>query len=391
MFLGFGQTAEIELDLDEAVNRKVLLTKNNTSPDDSTKQRFAHLYYDGESISGTVNVKLKKPGQKLEHQGIRIDFIGQIEVYYDRGNHNEFCSLTRQLSRSGELVQNTTNFRFEFTQVEKPFESYSGVNVKLRYFLRVVIAKRLGDIIKEYDVMVHTLSTYPDGGPSIRMEVGIEDCLHIEFEYNKSRYHLKDVIVGKIYFLLVRIKIKYMEIAIIKRESVGMSSNMYNDSETIAKYEIMDGAPVRSESIPIRLFLAGYDLTPTMKDVNKKFSVRYYLNLVLIDEEERRYFKQQEIILWRKPDRWPSRRQFQQHATASFAKTQQLQQPDEEQEHSATDCVVQGTAVATHSDEEQSIKEPVTSSHANSVEDHPPAEPTPPGRNGAVKNDEEGL
>lgn len=34
-------------------------------------------------------------------------------------------------------------------------------------------------------------------------------------------------------------------------------------------------------------------MTPTMRDVNKKFSVRYYLNLVLIDEEERRYFKQQ--------------------------------------------------------------------------------------------------
>ena len=35
------------------------------------------------------------------------------------------------------------------------------------------------------------------------MEVGIEDCLHIEFEYNRSRYHLRDCVVGKIYFLLV--------------------------------------------------------------------------------------------------------------------------------------------------------------------------------------------
>ena len=26
----------------------------------------------------------------------------------------------------------------------------------------------------------------------------------------------------------------------------------YNESETIAKYEIMDGAPVRGESIPVR-------------------------------------------------------------------------------------------------------------------------------------------
>ena len=50
---------------------------------------------------------------------------------------------------------------------------------------------------------------------------------------------------------------------------------------------------IQGENIPIRLFLNGYDLTPTMRDVNKKFSVRYYLNLVLIDEEDRRYFKQQ--------------------------------------------------------------------------------------------------
>ena len=35
------------------------------------------------------------------------------------------------------------------------------------------------------------------------------------------RYHLKDVILGKIYFLLVRIKIKHMELAIIRRESAG--------------------------------------------------------------------------------------------------------------------------------------------------------------------------
>lgn len=50
---------------------------------------------------------------------------------------------------------------------------------------------------------------------------------------------------------------------------------------------------ITGESIPIRLFLSGYELTPTLREINKKFSVRYFLNLVLIDEEERRYFKQQ--------------------------------------------------------------------------------------------------
>ena len=49
------------------------------------------------------------------------------------------------------------------------------------------------------------------------------------------RYHLKDVIVGKIYFLLVRIKIRHMEVAIIKRETTGAGPNTFHDNETIAK------------------------------------------------------------------------------------------------------------------------------------------------------------
>lgn len=83
-------------------------------------------------------------------------------------------------------------------------------------------------------------------------------------ELVRSRYHLKDVIVGKIYFLLVRIKIKHMELSIIRRETTGAGAsplpaslllplthprnaapNQYNESETITKFEIMDGAPVR--------------------------------------------------------------------------------------------------------------------------------------------------
>lgn len=56
------------------------------------------------------------------------------------------------------------------------------------YFLRATVSRRMNDISKEMDIVVHTLSTYPELNSSIKMEVGIEDCLHIEFEYNKSKY-----------------------------------------------------------------------------------------------------------------------------------------------------------------------------------------------------------
>ncbi|XP_074602612.1 vacuolar protein sorting 26 isoform X2 [Brevipalpus obovatus] len=290
--LFFRPGADIDILLDGQDNRKLAEIKS----EDGRKDKY-HLYYDGETVSGKVSITLKKPGSKLEHQGIKVEFIGEIELYQDRGNHHEFTSLVRELAPPGELIT-STSFSFEFLNVEKPYESYTGTNVRLRYFVRVTVGRRIADLIKEMDIIVHSLASYPEMNSPIKMEVGIEECLHIEFEY-----HLQDVIVGKIYFLLVRIKIKHMEIAIIKKESTGIGQNTFNENETIAKYEIMDGAPVRGESIPLRVFLAGYELTPTMRDINKKFSVRYYLNLVLVDEEDRRYFKQQEIVLWRKAEK----------------------------------------------------------------------------------------
>ncbi|CAN1228083.1 Vacuolar protein sorting-associated protein 26A [Linum grandiflorum] len=210
-----------------------------------------------------------------------------------------FWWTVRELEVPGEINE-IKNYPFEFSTVEMPYETYNGVNVRLRYVLRVTISRGYaGSIIEYQDFVVRNYSPSPPVNNSIKMEVGIEDCLHIEFEYNKSKYHLKDVIIGKIYFLLVRIKIKNMDLEIRRRESTGSGSNTHVETETLAKFELMDGAPVRGESIPIRLFLSPYDLTPTHRNINNKFSVKYYLNLVLVDEEDRRYFKQQEITIYR--------------------------------------------------------------------------------------------
>ncbi|KAG2182202.1 hypothetical protein INT43_007129 [Umbelopsis isabellina] len=256
------------------------------------------LYLDGEGIQGKVTIR-PRDGKKVEHNGIKIEFIGSIELSHSGSKTTEFLTLSQELAAPGDIRQ-ATSFDFEFKNVEKQFECYYGINAKLRYFVRVTAARRMADLVKERDIWVYSYKMPTDLNNSIKMEVGIEDCLHIEFEYNKSMYHMKDVIVGKIYFLLVRIKIKHMELSVIRRETTGAAPNLYNESETLIKFEIMDGAPVRGETIPIRLFLGGFELTPTFRDINKKFSTRYYLNLVLIDEENRRYFKQQEITIFRR-------------------------------------------------------------------------------------------
>ena len=90
----------------------------------------------------------------------------------------------------------------------------------------------------------------------------------------------------------MRIKIKMMELSIIRKETVGANQAAVTENETLSKFEIMDGAPVKGELVPVRFYLASTDLAPTYENVNNRFSCRYSINLVLIDEHDRRYFKQ---------------------------------------------------------------------------------------------------
>ncbi|XP_051121920.1 vacuolar protein sorting-associated protein 26B-like isoform X2 [Andrographis paniculata] len=205
------------------------------------------LFHSQETISGMISVE-PIPGKKVDHNGIKVELLGQIEMYFDRGNFYDFTSLVRELDVPGELYERKT-FPFEFSTVEMPHETYNGVNVRLRYVLRVTISRGYaGSIVQFQDIVVRNHSPPPQLNNSIKMEVGIEDCLHIEFEYNKNKYHLKDVIIGKIYFMLVRIKLKNMDLEIRRRESTGSGPNTHVETETLAKFELMDGTPVRVSS-----------------------------------------------------------------------------------------------------------------------------------------------
>lgn len=328
----FKSPLDIEINLDSEDTREVVEVNSNKG----RKERLL-LYKDGETVRG-VAILRTRDNKKVEHGGIRVQLLGTIETHCDgKIANDDFLSFAQELAAPGEL-KNTESFNFEFRNVEKMYESYRGTNVRLRYYLKVTVSRKSADIIKERELWVyqyvHANELIPnndkageksgssaalkanDKTPSsknsagqvdkspppvstVKMDVGIENCLHIEFEYSKNKYPLKGVIVGRIYFLLVRLKIKHMELSLIRRETVGSGASQVSESTTVVRFEIMDGAPVKGETIPIRLFLGGFDLVPTYRDVNKKFSTRTFLSLVLIDEDARRYFKQSEIILYR--------------------------------------------------------------------------------------------
>ena len=56
------------------------------------------------------------------------------EMFYDRGNHYEFTSLVKELTPANEQseISEETTYEFDFQNVDKNYESYNGINVRLR-------------------------------------------------------------------------------------------------------------------------------------------------------------------------------------------------------------------------------------------------------------------
>ncbi|KAK1933414.1 vacuolar protein sorting-associated protein 26 family protein [Babesia divergens] len=300
----FGQPCSIDVELDTDPSRPFVFV------DPQQKADRCPVFSDGEEIGGTAFISLK-PGKHFDHQGIKVELIGQSEMLSNKSGTYNFFTMSREIEASG-VVNESKQYKWKFPLVGIENESYSGVNIRLYYFVRITIVKAYGgNICKEAKFAIQKVSIPPQINNTIKMEVGIEDSLHIEFEYNKSAYHLSDIIIGKVYFLLVALNIKYMEIAIQRMETITVGTFMVcsvisilgrsNASETVtvATFEVMDGSPVKGECIPVRIYLSGLDLCPTYKNVQNKLTVKYYINLLIVDEEERRYFKKQEIEFWR--------------------------------------------------------------------------------------------
>ncbi len=258
------------------------------------------------SLKGKIVIRVKH-GKSLQHNGIDVSFVNAIENEFDKSCNMILNSAGFSLDATNPMDQNNmpivggSVIPFEF-YLPITYESYVGKKVKLIYFVECSIKRTLNTITTKELVPVFPevfLRPLPPSRP-IHLEVGIEDVLHLELSCKKNSFHLDDCIVGLLSFILVRIKIKTIELQILKKEAVGsFSTSNASDQSIASSYQVVDGPISKGDVVPIRCFLSALQLSPTFKEIEKRISIRYYLNLVLVDEENRRYFKQQEIDLFR--------------------------------------------------------------------------------------------
>ena len=163
------------------------------------------VFKSGDTISGSVKVCVMG-AKRLEHAGVRIELRGVINARGEKAPH-DFVSLVQELAPPGG-AQGITALPFSFPFAILPNDSYAGALATVRYFLRAIVTTKggfagAGVVAKDLDLYVENyepLEVVPSGlggaraaaeagaidlNAAVKLEVGIEDCLHIEFEYNK--------------------------------------------------------------------------------------------------------------------------------------------------------------------------------------------------------------
>lgn len=273
------------------------------------------LYTWKEPVKGRV--VLVPTGSSFSHKGLSVELVGAVTIFREGERRVTFLHQERRFE--ADTITQATPFEFVFS-APKEYESYRGIYAKVSYFVRVVVQRTMKNLTEKAEVWVCRddpvlSSTQPDasahvsyfrstsfGPDSIAMDVGVDKVLLIEFRYDKRIFHMGERVLGMVTYKVADMDIAYGEVGLLRKEFLypGTAEEVM-ESETLQKYEVMDGTPIVGEVVPIRLYLRSVPrLTPTYADVHNLLSVRYYLNLVLVNQSGKRYFKQQEIQLYRR-------------------------------------------------------------------------------------------
>ena len=170
----------------------------------------------------------------------------------------------------------------------------------MKYFVRIIIVAtyKNAEYEKEFAVVnPFDSSILKKNDEPIRMQVGMKQKLSLSIYFQHKNYNCRGTLKGFILFNYINIPLTFMEVQIVRREVIFGDKKC--EPAYVARYELIDGFPTKNERIPIRFFLKSYNLTPTYPNIDNMFCVRYFLNLVIADEEHNRYFKQKEICLFR--------------------------------------------------------------------------------------------
>ncbi|EAL46790.1 vacuolar sorting protein 26, putative [Entamoeba histolytica HM-1:IMSS-B] len=259
------------------------------------------VYSRGDDLKGKVLITLRDPSKQIQHQGIVISLVGLIKISPLNKTY-QFYEENIEPSRGGIIFQEKTLIPFIFEQPFKNYETFIGDSIKLQYFLRIQInTKYPPRPYFEKEIYVSLPIEKIPLSPSINCEVRVDRIIQCSLHLRKSNYKtVGDLILGDIILRNIKIVLSGIEIHLVRKEC--WNGNTEKSVSIVKRFEVMDGAPIKGEKIPIRIPLRGVPLTPSYNNIGGLFSTEYFISVVVIDSDGRRFFSETLIKLYKTDD-----------------------------------------------------------------------------------------
>lgn len=97
----FSTPVDIDIVLEDSDERQTVDVKL-----DKGRREKCPLYLDGESVKGAVTVR-PKDGKRLEHTGIKVQFIGSIGTIIEQPEHQHLSRLSPFALRAASYLQDS--------------------------------------------------------------------------------------------------------------------------------------------------------------------------------------------------------------------------------------------------------------------------------------------
>lgn len=273
-------------------NEKIV-TLNLHMPEKNEQYRLPYffpgsiIYLHDDKIAGTVKISANR--RTINYESITISILGQYRIKSD-GTLSQFCRYSKQIAATGS-ASNEASVDFSVRPADCQIPSFYGTFVDARYLVQATVKINGEEHTDSVPIYLLFAEEKPDKIVPFKAEVGIQNVLHVELVIQNPMFCTSDCIIGRLNFLVVKIRITNIYLQIKRQETFNNGIVSFKHDSIIAQHELLDGIPVRGDSIPIRYYMAGVKAWPYPKNSTMYLNVDYAIRLLLVDENGKHYYK----------------------------------------------------------------------------------------------------
>jgi vacuolar protein sorting-associated protein 26 len=247
----------------------------------------------GEGFDFTLTITVSD-GSRFAHRGVEAEFCTEFSP--KNSKTVKLNQLQVHLAEPGTLSGSQA---FSGPKLSTPahMQTYHGSLFHITHWIRVAVKKTLGSVTWQQEVISYEIHPPLKKIDPLCVRVAVSENIRIDLMISRRSFELGDVICGAAHFLLVALKIRQFTVTLQAQELMEAGGKTQKGRHVLHTWDITDGAPVKGEIVPFRLYLAPLAASPSCSRAESGYTVTHFLHFSITTTSNEKYFKALQVHL----------------------------------------------------------------------------------------------